>query len=138
MAFSPAARSTTSLYSLTAISPKKSKYFNQSKSFIHEIYLILQLSLPIGIAILSEWIPVYAGNAVLGHLPNAELILSGAGLARTFNNVTGASLAWAFTQGLFTLIPQAIGRNRVDLLSLYLQRAGFVCFIIALPLSIFS
>ena len=134
MSYSPCAKSTSSLYDI--VSPKKSKYFKESKSILHEIYLILKLSLPIGIAILSEWIPVYAGNAVLGHLPNAELILSGAGLARTFNNVTGASLAWAFTQGLFTLIPQAIGRNRMDLLSLYFQRAAVVCLVIALPLSI--
>jgi len=139
MAFSPAAISTPSTFTYldTPISsPKKSEYFKESHSFIHEIVLILRSSLPIGIAIVSEWIPVYAGNAVLGHLPNAELILSGAGLARTFNNVTGASLAWAFTQGLFSLMPQAIGKNRLDLLSLYLQRAGLVCFILAIPLSV--
>ena len=63
---------------------------------------------------------LYIFNMIIGYLPNSSKMLSGIGLTRTFSNV---SISWGFTSALYTLIPQSIGLNKINLLQLYLQRS---------------
>ena len=84
-----------------------------------------------------EFGPQTISNIMIGHLPNdPQTYLAGVGLARTFANVLGASIAWGFTSGLYTLIPQAIGSKNKALISIYTQRSFIVTLFILIPLSI--
>eukprot|EP01084_Bolivina_argentea_P162837 283344_1 len=106
--------------------------FVVSKTVHQELKLILFIFIKIAGSNVAELFPQILSNIFIGHLNNAPLLLSSCGLARTFCNVLGMAQAWSFSSALFILIPQCLGANKPELMAIYVQRAFYVCMLVAM------
>eukprot|EP01084_Bolivina_argentea_P297920 513328_1 len=111
------------------------KQFVIEKSIFKEAWIILKMSLNIGLSAVFEVCVGTVSTIFLGHLPNSSVVLSATSLATSFANSTSMCIAYGFSTALWTLIPQCVGSNEIHLIAVYFQRAIVVCFIVELPLS---
>lgn len=114
--------------------PVGNELFIVSESFTDELWIMLKLFFPICIAALAEYAPQVTINLVIGRLPNATEIISIVGLARMFSNISATLILYGIISNLFTIIPQLIGANRIDLIRVHIQRSFLITFLISIPL----
>ena len=99
--------------------------------------LILLIFIKGTLSNIAELFPNILSNIFIGHLP-VSLLLSACGLAHTFCNIMGLAQAWAFSSGLYILIPQCIGANQPQLMAIYVQRAFYVCLFVSVIATIYN
>lgn len=71
---------------------QKQKSFIHAESFLDEFRIVSWNFLNIAFQNIANVIPQIVSNIFVGHLANANQLLAGVGLARTFINVTGIDI----------------------------------------------
>eukprot|EP01083_Nonionella_stella_P067957 180094_1 len=116
------------------LEPKRD--FQRPISLSSEIQIIASTFLRITVQNLSPQIPLLISTFFIGHLPNAPVLIAGAGLAIAFTEVTGTAVAMGMSSAISTLVPQAIGAKKDRLIAIYFQRAFYVCMFTLIPVGI--
>ena len=82
----------------------KEQQFKVESSLFSEIMIITTTFIRIGFQNLSSQIPLLISTFFIGHLKNAPMLISGAGLAIAFTEVTGTAVAMGMSSGKSCLI----------------------------------
>eukprot|EP01084_Bolivina_argentea_P010181 18960_1 len=115
---------------------RKNDTFQFATSALSEIKIITTTFIRIAFQNLSSQIPLLICTFFIGHLANAQVLISGAGLAIGFTEVTGTAVAMGMSSAISTLVPQAIGAGKYKLIGVYFQRAFWVCCFTLIPIGI--
>lgn len=99
-----------------------------------EVRKQLYIAGPMVCVALLQYLLIVVSVMFVGHL--GELELASASIAASFAGVTGTSLIIGMASALETLCGQAYGAKQYHMLSIYMQRAIFVLYLVCIPIAI--
>lgn len=99
-----------------------------------EIRKQLSIAGPMVCVALLQYLVIVVSVMFVGH--TGELELAAASIAASFAGVSGTTLIFGLAAALETLCGQAYGAKQYHMLGIYLQRAVFVLYLVALPIAV--
>jgi len=106
--------------------------FNIDTTALKEAIVLVKLSFPISLSVLTELLPTIIGIIYVANITGDSVLLGSVGMSRTYYLIMGFALYGVLT-ALPTLLPQAMRAERMDLVQLYMQRAFWLIMILSIP-----
>jgi Na+-driven multidrug efflux pump len=105
----------------------------RGESWCSLVWTISKLAVPTAVGNAFEYLPVCFALMIVGHLEDGRDNLDSLSLGRAWFNFTALAPGFGLLAGLRTLCPQAVGANRPDLCTVYVQQALIIMLAGAIP-----